>query len=59
MEKVEKIKRGELVKRKPEAKKTYIKGEYNQAAKKWSLIDCADISGEILVKKGTILITNF
>ena len=57
--KVESIKQGELVKRKPDAKKTYLRGEYNRESKKYSLTDYNDISTEFQVKKGTILFTDW
>jgi hypothetical protein len=56
---VESIKKGELVKRTPNAKKTYVRGEYNKEWKKYSLTDYNDICSEIFAKKGTLLYTDW
>jgi hypothetical protein len=53
--KVENIKRDELVRRSPIAKKTYVRGEYCKTTKKYELNDYSDISRSIYVKKGTNL----
>jgi hypothetical protein len=53
--KVENIKREELVKRSPIAKKLYLRGEYCKVNKKYELNDYDDISRTIYVKKGTNL----
>ncbi len=52
---VQNIKKGELVKRTPTAKKLYLRGDYCREAKKYLLTDYDDISRDILVKKATIL----
>lgn len=57
--KVEAIKKGELVKRTPNAKKTYIRGAYNRELNKYSLMDYSDICSEIFVKRGTLLYTDW
>ncbi len=56
---VEAIKRGEFVRRNPEATKTYQRGEYDKATKRFSLVDCDDINREVFVKKGTKLVVGF
>jgi hypothetical protein len=58
-QRVEAIKQGELVKRNPTAKKTYLRGEYNRESKKYSLTDYNDINAEFQVKKGTVLFTDW
>jgi len=53
------IKRGEYVKRKPDAVKVYRRGEYDRATKRFSLVDCDDASREIFVKANTLLTVGF
>lgn len=55
---VEKIKKGEFVKRKPDAKKTYTRGDYDREYG-YQLDDYDDISRCIYVKKGTKLAVGF
>lgn len=57
--KVESIKKGKLVKRSPDDKKLYLRGDYCREAKKYFLNDYDDISRSILVKKGTVLFTDW
>ncbi len=57
--KVEQIKKGEYVRRKADAVKTYIRGEYDKSSKRFSLVDCDDINRELFVKRGTELFTDF
>jgi hypothetical protein len=52
---VENIKKDELVKRSPTAKKLYLRGDYCRETKKYLLTDYADIGRDITVKKGTVL----
>ena len=56
---VESIKQGEYVKRSETAAKVYIRGAYDQSSKRYSLTDSDDISREIFVKKGTLLLIGF
>ena len=56
---VETIKQGEVVRRKPDAQKTYQRGEYDKASKRYSLVDCDDANREVFVKKGTQLFVGF
>ena len=56
---VETIKRGEFVRRKEGASKTYQRGEYDKTTKRFSLTDCDDANREIFVKKGTKLFVGF
>lgn len=57
--KVETIKRGEFVRRKADAAKTYQRGEYDKSSKTYSLVDCDDHCREIFVKRGTVLFVGF
>lgn len=57
--KVQDIKRGELIKRSATSKKTYLRGEYNREVKRYELSDYDDISRSILVKKDTVLFTDW
>lgn len=55
---VEDIKRGEYVTRKPGGK-VYERGEYDRTSRKFSLVDALDMNREIFVKKGTLLHVGF
>jgi hypothetical protein len=57
--KVESIKSGEFVKRKPDASKVYKRGAYDASTKRYALQDCDDISREVFVKRGTELCIGF
>lgn len=59
MIKVEDIKKGTLVKRKADAKKTYVRNGFNKSTKKYELSNYDDISDIIEVKKGTLLLTDW
>ncbi len=59
LQKVEDIKVGEYVKRKPDARKVYKRGEYIRAEQRYELQDCDDHCRYIYVKKGTELDTGF
>jgi uncharacterized membrane protein YqiK len=54
---VEEIKKGEYVRRKADAKTTYIRGAYIGGA--YSLTDAEDTNREIFVKRGTRLFIGF
>jgi len=56
---VESIKRGEFVRRKADAVKTYQRGEYDKTSKRYSLVDCDDMNREVFVKRGTLLFVGF
>lgn len=51
--------KGQYVRRKPDAKRTYIVKRYCQFNKAWQLDDCDDISRCIFVKPGTMLYAGF
>jgi len=53
------IAKGELVKRKADAKTVYIRGDYDRATKTYSLIDYNDICREIFVKANKPLYIGF
>lgn len=59
LQKVEDIKIGEFVKRKPDARKVYKRGEYDQSSKRYELQDTEDHCRFIYVKKGTELDVGF
>jgi hypothetical protein len=56
---VESIKQGEFVKRKADAVKVYIRGDYDRASKRYSLTDAEDMSRQVWVKKGCQLFIGF
>ena len=56
---VDKIKRGDYVKRKPDAKKVYKHAGYDKSSKTYRLDDEDDISRDIGVKAGTKLWIGF
>lgn len=53
------IKKGEYVKRKIDAKKVYVRGEYNRSSGKYALQDCDDTNREIFVSGITMLHIGF
>lgn len=53
------VKPGEFVRRKQDAKTTYIKGGYDRASKTFSLTDFDDINREIFVKASTVVWVGF
>ena len=56
---VQDIKKGEFVRRKPDAKKTYIRGDYCKFSKAYELTDYDDMNRQIYVKRGVKLATEF
>lgn len=56
---VETIKAGEFVRRNATTTKTYQRGAYDAATKRYSLEDCLDDSREVFVKRGTQLFVGF
>jgi len=53
------VKKGEYIKRKPDAKKVFTKGEYCRFDKKYSCDDWEDISRCIMLKGSTIVYVGF
>lgn len=48
--------KGEYFKRKPDAKRVYIRQEYYQDTKKYQCDDCDDVWGNGIQLKGTTLV---
>ena len=53
------VKPGDFVRRKPDAKKTYVKGAYDKASKTFSLVDFDDMNREIFVKPSAVVYVGF
>ena len=53
------VKKGEFIKRKPDAKKVFTKGEFCRLDKKYSCDDWDDISRCIMLKGSTIVYIGF
>ncbi len=53
------VKKGDYIKRKPDAKKVFTKGEYCRFDKKYSCDDWEDISRCIMLKGSTIVYIGF
>lgn len=49
----------EYIKRKPDSKTVWIRGEYDKASKTYSLTDAEDISREIFLKGNTPVFIGF
>ena len=56
---IKNLKKGELIKRKADAKQVYIKGDYDRASKSFSCIDYEDINHEIFIKADKIVFYDF
>ena len=57
--KVQDISRGEFVRKNPQAKITYKRGQYDRSTKRFALEDTTDISREVYVKRDTQLWVGF
>lgn len=53
--KIENLTKGQLFKRKENAKDIYVKGEYNRTAKGWECHKWEDINSRIIIKKGKLI----
>lgn len=53
------VEKGDYVKRKLGANKVYVKGDYDKATKRFSLIDCNDMNREIFVKADKVVYVDF
>jgi hypothetical protein len=51
--KLKDVKQGEFVRRKPDSRKTYIRKEYDQSTKKYTLQDFEDINRCLYLKGST------
>ena len=56
---IEKVKKGEFLKRKPNAKKTYVRGNYDFSYSRYRIDDWDDISRDMLLPKGTLVWVGF
>ena len=53
------VKKGELITRKANTNTVYIKGDYDRASKKFSLIDFNDSNREIFIKADATVFVGF
>ena len=53
------VKQGEYIKRKQDAKKVYIRGEYCRISKAYSCTDADDINREIFIKGDKLVFVGF
>lgn len=56
---IETVKKGDFFKRKPEAKKVFVKQNYNASVKKYSANDFEDINAWQYFKKGVLVFIDF
>ena len=52
---IENVKKGDFLKRKPDAKKTYTRGDYDRMHGRYRVNDWDDISRDMLLPKGTLV----
>lgn len=57
--KLKDVKRGDYIKRKPDANKVFTKGEYDREFKKYRCDDQDDISRDILLRGNTTVYVGF
>lgn len=57
--KLNQVKPGEYIMRKPDSKTVFIKGAYDRGSKAFSLTDTNDISREIFLKPETLVYVGF
>lgn len=50
---------GDYFRRKPDAKKTYVRGAYDRATRTYACVDCDDVGREIWLKGDTIVYVGF
>lgn len=53
------VKRGDYVKRKPDAKAVYKRGDFDRASKSYALADTDDMNREIFLKADTLVYIGF
>ncbi|WP_353239646.1 hypothetical protein [Limnohabitans sp.] len=53
------VKPGDFIKRKPDAKTVYRRGDYDRATKTYTLVDTDDISRAIYLKATTLVVVGF
>lgn len=56
---IEKVKKGDIFKRKEDSKKVYVKGDYSREKKRYECYDFDDINSFIYLKKGKKVVVNF
>ena len=56
---IENVKKGDFLKRKPDAKKTYPRGDYDRMHGRYRVNDWDDISRDMLLPKGTLVWVGF
>ena len=56
---VSEVTKGEFVRRKPDSKVTFTRGEYNRSFKRYCLDDWDDISRQIMLKGSTLVWVGF
>lgn len=56
---IKEVKKGEFIKRKPDATRVYIKGDYDRASKSFSCIAYDDINQEIFIKANKKVFVGF
>lgn len=56
---IEKVKKGDFLRRKEGAKKTFVKGVYNRSCKAYECHNYEDINEYIYIKPGKIVNVNF
>jgi hypothetical protein len=53
------VARGEYVRRKPDSRTTYVRGEYDRATKRFELIDTEDMNRVVYLKPNTPVFIGF
>lgn len=53
------VKPGDFIRRKPDAKKIYVKGAYDKASKTFSLTDFDDANREIFIRASATVYVGF
>lgn len=56
---IQHVTKGDYVKRKPDAKGIYIKGDYCRIAKAYEMRDTDDVNRVIYIKRDKVVVTGF
>ena len=56
---IKELKKGEFLKRKPDSKKVYVKGDYDRATKSFCCINYEDINDYIFIKATKAVFVGF
>lgn len=59
MPKLKDVPKGEFVRRKPDARTTYKRGEYDRSTKRYELIDCDDINRAVYLRGDALVYVGF